>query len=88
MTCTLTPREKEILDHLTTGKRYKEIADLLYIEHGTVKTHVEHIINSCQETPCLQAGVSDYQAERREQDAGDRVGGQAGASIGAASRQI
>ena len=65
MTCTLTPREKEILDHLTTGKRYKEIADLLYIEHGTVKTHVEHIIRKLGVDNRTQAIVWAVRQERR-----------------------
>jgi len=39
----LSPREMEILDHLTKGYRYKEIADALQINVETVRTHLRRI---------------------------------------------
>jgi len=39
----LTPREKEMLELLAKGYRYKEIADQLSISFETVRTHIHHI---------------------------------------------
>ncbi len=39
---TLTFRETEIMDNLSQGLLYKEIADRLFISEGTVKQHVNH----------------------------------------------
>lgn len=39
----LSSREIEILENLATGKKYKEIANELFISLATVKTHVRHI---------------------------------------------
>jgi DNA-binding NarL/FixJ family response regulator len=40
---SLSKREREILDLLAKGCRYKEIADLLSIGFETVRSHVKHI---------------------------------------------
>ena len=40
----LTPREQEVLGLLGKGLSNQEIADTLYIEHGTVKNHVHRIL--------------------------------------------
>jgi DNA-binding NarL/FixJ family response regulator len=39
----LSPREKEILDYLSLGLRYKEIADKMFISTETVRTHIRNI---------------------------------------------
>jgi len=39
----LTPREKDVLDQLTRGFCYKEVADNLHIGTGTLQTHVHNI---------------------------------------------
>jgi len=39
----LTPREKEVLDHLAKGFLYKEIADVMAISYDTVHTHIRKI---------------------------------------------
>jgi DNA-binding NarL/FixJ family response regulator len=39
----LSPREKEILGHLTKGMSYKMIADTCGISYGTVNTHLKKI---------------------------------------------
>jgi len=39
----LTPREQEVLDYLTKGYMYKEIATLLHSSFDTVHTHTRHI---------------------------------------------
>lgn len=39
----LTSKQKEILSHLAEGKTNKEIAQALYVELSTVKTHINNI---------------------------------------------
>lgn len=39
----LSNREKEILEHLNKGYRYKEIADKLFLSIDTIRTHVRNI---------------------------------------------
>jgi DNA-binding NarL/FixJ family response regulator len=45
---SLTMREKELLQYLSKGYRYKEIADKLFISHETVKTHIRNIYEKLQ----------------------------------------
>jgi DNA-binding NarL/FixJ family response regulator len=40
----LTEREVDVLQQIAYGRRNSEIADILHISHGTVKTHVHRII--------------------------------------------
>lgn len=42
-TSSLSPREREVLDLLAKGHRYKEIADLLSISFDTVRAHLRNI---------------------------------------------
>jgi len=39
----LAPREKEVLDQLSKGFRYKEIVDNLGISHGTLHSYIRNI---------------------------------------------
>ncbi len=39
----LTPREIEIISHITRGRTNREIAKTLFISPGTVKNHLKHI---------------------------------------------
>ncbi|HEX7070133.1 MAG TPA: LuxR C-terminal-related transcriptional regulator, partial [Rhodothermales bacterium] len=39
----LTERQQEVLFHLSRSLSYQGIADLLFVSHDTVKTHVKHI---------------------------------------------
>ena len=39
----LTKREREMLDLLAKGYRYKEIAEILFISFETVRTHIHNI---------------------------------------------
>lgn len=41
----LTPREREVLQLLGQGCTNRDIAEQLYISEGTVKTHVNHLLN-------------------------------------------
>jgi DNA-binding NarL/FixJ family response regulator len=47
-TAELTPREREILELLVRGYRYREIGDRLFISLDTVRTHVRHIYEKMQ----------------------------------------
>jgi DNA-binding CsgD family transcriptional regulator len=42
-TSPLTRRETEILEQISTGKSRKRIADELYIDLETVKSHIKNI---------------------------------------------
>ena len=44
----LSPREKEILQHLMSGKRYKEIASDLSISEFTVRNHLRKVYEKLQ----------------------------------------
>lgn len=44
----LSPREREILELLSGGYRYKEIGDRIYISDATVRTHVRNIYKKLQ----------------------------------------
>jgi DNA-binding NarL/FixJ family response regulator len=44
----LTKREREMLELLAKGFRYKEIADRLFISFETVRTHIHHIYEKLQ----------------------------------------
>lgn len=44
----LTPREKELLDFLAKGYRYKEIADMMFISIDTVRSHIRNIYEKLQ----------------------------------------
>lgn len=44
----LSTREQEILNHLSKGYRYKEIATLLFINIETVRKHIHHIYEKLQ----------------------------------------
>lgn len=39
----LSPREREVLDYLSKGYLYKEIADMMQVSYSTVRTHIERI---------------------------------------------
>jgi two-component system nitrate/nitrite response regulator NarL len=53
----LTGREREILQHLSSGKSNKAIALALSISHDTVKLHVRHILSKLGLTSRVEAAV-------------------------------
>ena len=53
----LSPREMEILEHVTSGKSNKEIATDLGISHQTVKNHMTAILRKMQVDDRTQAAV-------------------------------
>jgi two-component system nitrate/nitrite response regulator NarL len=54
---TLTPRETEILSHLSRGESNKAIARTLDISHDTVKLHVRHILAKLNLSSRVEAAV-------------------------------
>jgi len=53
----LTPRELQVAQLLALGLSNRDIAALLCIGEGTVKTHVEHILGKLAVTDRVQAAV-------------------------------
>lgn len=53
----LSPREEEVLRYVAEGLSNKEIARLLFIGDGTVKSHVEHILGKLGLADRVQAAV-------------------------------
>jgi two-component system nitrate/nitrite response regulator NarL len=62
----LTPREREVLQFAAYGRRTREIAELLNVSAGTVKTHFEHAYEklgardrAAAVAECLRRGLID-----------------------------
>jgi DNA-binding NarL/FixJ family response regulator len=51
----LTPRETEILEHLSKGLSYDQVAGNFGISTGTVRKHIEHIYRKLQVTNKVEA---------------------------------
>jgi DNA-binding CsgD family transcriptional regulator len=64
--CGLTPREREILDHLSRGARPKMVARALDLSYETVRTHVKNIYKKLGVSSISQA-VSKVRLRRREE---------------------
>lgn len=56
-----TAREREVLSALVDGRNNAEIAEELFVEIGTVKTHISSIITKLGVRDRVQAVVWDYQ---------------------------
>lgn len=54
---TITAREKEILQHLKSGRNSRDIADALGISERTVKFHVGNILRKLQAANRIEAVV-------------------------------
>jgi DNA-binding NarL/FixJ family response regulator len=54
-TFSLSKREKEVLELLSQGKTYKEIASVLYLSEGTIRKHVENTYKKLQVHNKVQA---------------------------------
>ena len=39
----MTAREKEIVEYLSKGLRYREIADKIFLSQETVRTHIRNV---------------------------------------------
>ncbi len=60
--CTLSEREKEVLQLLAKGLLYKEIADLLHLSPHTVATHVKRIYKKIN---VASRGEAVFEAQKR-----------------------
>jgi two-component system NarL family response regulator len=54
----LTDREQEVLEHIIGGKSNSEIGALLFIAEGTVKSHVNKILDKLNVTDRTQAAIT------------------------------
>jgi DNA-binding NarL/FixJ family response regulator len=52
---TLTAREIEVLQQVAEGNRNRDIADRLFISEGTVKVHIQHIMEKLGASDRTQA---------------------------------
>ena len=57
----LTKREQEILEHIVAGRSNSEIGSTLFISEGTVKSHVNSLLDKLHVTDRTQAAVSAIQ---------------------------
>ncbi len=57
----LTPREREVLEHLVSGLSNREIATALTVEETTIRTHVKHILMKLDLRDRVQAVIFAYE---------------------------
>jgi DNA-binding NarL/FixJ family response regulator len=58
----LTPREIEIVRMVAEGRRNREIAQMLFVGEGTVKTHLHHIYEKLQVAGRLELAIYAHRA--------------------------
>jgi DNA-binding NarL/FixJ family response regulator len=53
----LSPREKDVLDHVAAGRTNRQIAERLIISESTVRTHLHNILEKLQMTNRVQVAA-------------------------------
>ncbi len=61
LVASLTDRERQVLDHLSSGQSNKVIAKALDISHNTVKLHVRHIMEKLNLRSRVEAAVFSFE---------------------------
>lgn len=59
----LTPREREVLELLTTGHSYKMIAGICFVSVETVRSHIKKIYEKLQVHSATEAAAKFYKAK-------------------------
>ena len=58
----LTEREREVLEHLATGRSNAEIGEALFLSEATIKTHISHVLTKLGVRDRVQAVIAAYEA--------------------------
>ncbi len=58
----LTEREREVLEHLASGRSNAEIGEALFLSEATIKTHVSHVLTKLGVRDRVQAVIAAFEA--------------------------
>lgn len=58
----LTDREREVLEHLATGRSNAEIGEALFLSEATIKTHISHVLTKLGVRDRVQAVIAAFEA--------------------------
>jgi DNA-binding NarL/FixJ family response regulator len=58
---SLTPRERDVFDLITVGLSNREIAERLYVEESTIRTHVKRVLAKLELPSRIQAIIYAYE---------------------------
>ncbi len=58
----LSDREREVLEHLATGRSNAEIGEALFLSEATIKTHISHVLAKLGVRDRVQAVIAAFEA--------------------------